>query len=230
MPDWSEAVEQLLFDGEAVETSVDAGTATVVVTTHRVLAFTPQLDGSDYRALDRPNVHGVHRRSVDRIDLRAHVAKIGVAGAVLVLAGVLFDPGALIPRPDVTSEVDGGEMGDVGGVVNLVDGLLGAFHALDGVLLVVGGLLVAAALALGGIQLATRENRIAIEVAGSDDPLLLPDRIDDEALAALQRAVAPPDAVGGEPPNGPEAGQSDRRGGDQPADADSERTMSRDAR
>lgn len=194
MADWSARVEQLLFDGESVETEVEVGTATVVVTSHRVLAFTPQADGKDYRAVDRPNVLGVERTSVDRVDLRERAAKTGVAGAVLALIGVVFDPTAVIPQPDLSAADEADAMGDVGGIVGLVDGMLAAFYALDAFFLVVGGLLLAIGLALAGVQLATRTSQVAITVAGEDEPpILLPDRIDDRSLSTLRTALAPPE-------------------------------------
>lgn len=192
MADWSTRVEQLLFDGETVEAEVEVGTATVAVTSHRVLAFTPQVDGKDYRAIDRPNVRDVERRHVDGVDVRARAAKLGVAAVVLLGTGAVFDPAALIPRPDL-SAAEGAD--GVGSAVGVVDGMIGAFHALDTVLLALGGLLGALALALVGLHYVTRSSRVAVDVAGEEPPVLLPGRIDDESLARLRDAIAPPEPV-----------------------------------
>lgn len=189
MADWSDRVDQLLFEGETVESSVDVGAGTVVVTSHRLLVFTPEGDGPRYRAIDRPNVLGVERRGVSPYDFRSTVAKLGVGAVLLLLVGIVVDPAALIPRPDL-SAVQG-----VGGAIDMVDAMLDAFYALDEVALGLGALLAIVGAGLLGVQLATRSERLAIEVAGEDD-VVLSFGVDDATLASLEEALDVPEVQG----------------------------------
>lgn len=191
MADWNERVDQLLFDGETVEESVDVGGGTVVVTSHRLLVFTPAGDGPRYRAIDRPNVLGVERRGVSPYDVRAIVAKLGVGAVLFLLVGLFVDPQALIPRPDLSAAQG------VGGMTGMVETMLDAFYALDEVALGLGALLAIVGAGLLAVQLATRSERLAIEVAGDDD-VLLSFGVDDATLADLETAIDVPDVA--EPP------------------------------
>lgn len=188
MPDWSERVDQLLFDGEEVERRLEVGTATVAVTSHRVLAFTPQADGADYRAVDRPNVRGVERRQVSTLGLLPRAAKVGAIGGLLALVGVAVDTEALLPRPEVS------DAPAAGGMVDTIDGVIGVFHALDTILLWLGVTLLVVAVGLVGLELATRRARVAIEVVGEEADVRLPGSVDDAEIEALEDAIAaPPD-------------------------------------
>jgi len=61
---WVERAEGLLYEGESVRETVPVGAGVVVVTTHRLLAFTPDREGPDFRQVDRPNVDGAEVRTV----------------------------------------------------------------------------------------------------------------------------------------------------------------------
>lgn len=185
---WSERAEQLLFDGETIDTEVAVGPATVVVTSHRLLAFTPQADGKDYRAVDRPNVRDVERRAVYGLDYRERAIKLGVVAAILLVVGVILDPESLLPKPDVSGAGSAAGFGDVLGIV---DRMIGLFHALDALLIGVGVLLAVVAVALGALQLSTRSVVLAVDVAG-EDPITLPKRVDPGELERLQAAIEPP--------------------------------------
>lgn len=189
MADWSDRVDQLLLEGESVESNVDVGAGTMVVTSHRLLVFTPGGSGPRYRAIDRPNVLGIERRAVSPYDFRALGAKLGVGAVLFLLVGLLVDPAALIPRPDLTA-VQG-----VGGATDMVETMLDAFYALDEVSLGLGALLAIVAAGLLAVQFATRSERLAIEVAGEDD-VLLSFGVDDGTLRELEHAVDVPDVKG----------------------------------
>jgi hypothetical protein len=190
MADWSDRVDQLLFDGETVGSSVDVGAGTVVVTSHRLLVFTPDGEGPRYRAIDRPNVLGVEQRAVSPYEFRSTVAKVGVGAVLFLLLGLLVDPQAMIPRPDLSSSQG------TGGMLGPVETMLDAFYALDEVALALGALLALAGAGLLGVQLVTRTERLAIEVAGEED-VLLSFGVDDATLADLQGAIGGP--PGGKP-------------------------------
>lgn len=229
MTPWSDRVEDLLFDGETIEAEVAVGASDVVVTSHRVLAFTPELDGKDFRKIDRPNVRAVRRQAVDAIDVRRRAAKLGVGGVVLAGVGLVFDPRSVIPRPELSSAEGAGE---VGGILSLVRGMLELFYAVDVGLLVLGLLLLTLALGLLAIQLAMRSRRLAIDVAG-EEPVLLSGTIDDPALQRLRDAVsAPPSTETDRSPTGGDASERRDTPGDREgrtaADGSGERRESRD--
>ncbi|WP_248515675.1 hypothetical protein [Salinarchaeum laminariae] len=192
MADWSERVDELLFDGESVESTVDVGAGTIVVTSHRVLVFTPEGDGPRYRAIDRPNVLGVEQRGVSPFDLFSKATKLGVGGGLLVLVGLVVDPEALFPRPDLS-----GAQGM--GVVDTVDSMLGVFYALDLALLALGAVLSIVGVGLLTVQLATRKDRLAIEIAGEDD-VVLSWGVDDATVAEIDAAIDVPEAEAQAPP------------------------------
>jgi hypothetical protein len=56
---WDGSVEDLLYEGESVERTVELADGWVVVTSHRLLASTPSAEGQNLRKVDRPNVVGV---------------------------------------------------------------------------------------------------------------------------------------------------------------------------
>jgi hypothetical protein len=194
MADCSERVDQLLFDGETVESNVDVGGGTVVVTSHRLLVFTPEGEGPRYRAIDRPNVLGVEQRAISPYEFRSVVAKLGVGAVLFLLLGLFVDPRAVIPTPDLSSAQG------AGGLLGPVETMLDAFYALDEVALVLGALLALAGSGLLGVQLATRTDRLAIEIAGDED-VLLSFGVEDATLATLQSAIEGPP---GEAPPRPE--------------------------
>lgn len=186
MADWSDRADRLLFDGETVESEHSVGTATVVVvTSHRVLSFTPHVPGRDYRPVDRPNVRGLERRSISEHDLVGRALKLGLVGGLLLAVGLAVDPEALLPRPDVS------DVPATGNVLGLVDTVIGLFHAMDEVLLLAGGLLLVVAVGLAGWEVRTRRDRLAIVVAGEAD-VLLPDALGDAELSALEAAMTEP--------------------------------------
>ena len=61
---WVERAEGLLYEGESVRETVPVGAGGIVVTTHRLLAFTPDREGPNFRQVDRPNVDGAEVRTV----------------------------------------------------------------------------------------------------------------------------------------------------------------------
>lgn len=192
MADWSDRVDALLYDGESVESEFLAGTATVIVTSHRVLAFTPTIDGPEYAAVDRPNVVDVERRSISDRSLWRPAAKATAIAVPFLALGAVLDPEAWLPRPDVSGTGAGG------GAVETVDAMLGLFYGVDTAMLVVGTALVVVALALVGVQLASREQFVVLSVAGDETDVRMPDALGEGELAALREAIAPP------PPSEPE--------------------------
>ena len=149
-------------------------------------------DSFSSTGIDRPNVLGVERRGVSPFDLVSRAAKLGGAGAVLVLVGVVLDPAALLPRSDLASARA------AGGILGPVNAMLDAFYALDVLAIGVGAVLATLGAALVGVQLATRRDRLAIEVAGDDD-VLLATGAEEAAVDDLEAAIdapTPPESAG----------------------------------
>jgi hypothetical protein len=185
-PAWRERAADLLFDGEEVVEAVPFGERRVVVTTHRVLAFTPQSEPR-YRYVDRPNVTGVEA------DTEASGRWLGLAvrgiavGLPLAVVGRVVEFGDLFSLPDVST---GGRFG-AGGMLGVLESLMGALAMVDEALLV-GGLL-ATVLGIGafGRYVETREHVVRIAVAGEDD-ITVP--VEDPGTAAvdqLREAIGP---------------------------------------
>jgi hypothetical protein len=108
---WVDRADDLLFDGEAVEAEVAVGDGGVVVTTHRVLAFTPDREGPNYRTVDRPNVEGVDLTTKGTWAFLERGLKALVAGIVLIGAGQLISLDDLIGGVSLDSAGAAGQLG-----------------------------------------------------------------------------------------------------------------------
>jgi hypothetical protein len=189
-PRWAEHLTDLLYDGESVVESVDVGDARVVVTSHRVLAFTPDADGAAFRRVDRPNVVAVTAGARTESSLLARAGRWGVIGVVLLGAGFVLDMDAIVG--DVSLGGGAGSQIGVGGVLQMVRTVLDLLRRLDQLLAAAGVLVLAfAAVALGAYWL-TREPTYVIEVAGDADDIHLPRSGGGGAVPErLEAALAP---------------------------------------
>ncbi len=166
--DWSAEVERLLYEGETVEDEIDVGDgASVVVTSHRVLAFKPRLDGANFEQVDRPNVDGVSLSAMSRPNLASRGLELGLVGVVLLVGGTFVNLDSLVSGADISSGA-AGQIG-VGGIVGMLQGVLDLLALLDEVMLVGGALFLLAALAFAGGYLYTRHPTLVVEVAGGQD-------------------------------------------------------------
>lgn len=190
MSRWLDRAEQLTYDGEDVVETVAAGTGGVVVTTHRVLVFSPEGDGEAFSHVDRPNVAGVEEHEGGETRWLALGVKAGVVGAVLLLAGALLPLDALVGDVDVGRGT--GAIG-LGGAMGPLETMLRILRSLDAVLLVLGALAFLVAAGALGWYLRTRERQLRIDRAGGEPlPLSLGDEpLDDGTVARLRRAIAP---------------------------------------
>lgn len=195
MSRWFARVDGLLYDGEAVETRVDVGEGGVVVTSHRVLAFTPEGEGSNFEYVDRPNVSGVERTARGQFRFAAGAVKAILVGAVLLAAGQLVSLDDMIGSIDLTGA---GGMG-LGGFLGVMGTLLNVLVMLDEILTVLGALALLLGAFLLGVYAWTRTDLLVIEVAGGDDVEFPVDEegertgeSDGEGIAdRLDRAVRP---------------------------------------
>ncbi|MFP8954645.1 hypothetical protein ACLI4Z_17010 [Natrialbaceae archaeon A-arb3/5] len=181
---WTGRIEQLLYDGEDVQRRVEVGSSTVAVTSHRVLAFTPDSDGPAYRYADRPNVRSATIETGGSARSLFWATVAGVLGLSLLVTAALFSFADLVPDVDTgggdavgsTGDVVGGALGTVETMLVLVDlGIL-----LGGVLLL--------AVAAGSVALysRSRSRNLVIEVRGEADIELPAAGVDDAGAVALE--------------------------------------------
>ncbi|MFB6234094.1 MAG: hypothetical protein ABEH81_10095 [Halopenitus sp.] len=198
--DWQARDDELLYDGESIRERVDAGSDLVVVTSHRVLAFTPEGDGANFRAVDRPNVTGVRAGAQGDADWLRRAAVAGVGGLGALALGLVLDFDSLVPTGGV--DVAGGGAAGIGGLLETIGTLLRVVALLDDLFVAVGLLAVLAAVAVGSLYWTQREPKLTIAVAGDDDIQLAwsgddefdEDRVDDDdgpeaAADRLRRAL-----------------------------------------
>lgn len=188
MSRWLARVDDLLFDGESVETEVDVGEGGVVVTSHRVLAFTPEAEGANFDYVDRPNVAGVERTTRGTFSYLSHAVKALIVGFVLLAAGRVVSLDEMVGGIELTTT---GGMG-LGGFLSLMQSLLGVLAMLDEIMTATGALALLLGAVLLGVYAWTREDLLVVEVAGDDD-LELPATEDPDDCVAdrLDRAVRP---------------------------------------
>jgi len=179
--------ERLCYDGERVVERTPLGSGWAAVTTHRVLAYQPTVDGRRFEAIDRPNVSGV---TVDAAGER-RLLGWGLRAAVYGLAGL--GGGIALRAMDLQSTLTvdaGAEAAPVGSVLAVTDALASALALLTTLLLVGGVGLVVGALGLLARYLRTRRTALVVERFGDDPVRLSAARSDGErAATALSAAL-----------------------------------------
>ena len=200
MARWSDRVDDLLYDGETVEESVDVGSATVVVTSHRVLVFTPDSDGANFHQVDRPNVTGVSVRAEGDRSFLTQGGRALLYGVVLFAAGMFLPLDAVLGGVALPSTT--GQLG-IGGILGLFQTMLDLIRSIDDVMRAFGLLLVAFSVVPLGVYVWSRERTLEIGVAGEDDPIRIPtpDMETARVVEALEDAILPP-GVESETPDG----------------------------
>jgi hypothetical protein len=185
---WTGPVEELLFDGESVKHRTEIGDNEVVVTSHRLLAFTPETDGENFRQIDRPNVQGVSA-GADGEDtfIQQGVQTLGIA-IVLLLAGQFISLDSLVSGVDLGGSA-AGRMG-LGGLMGMLTGLLNLLAMLDELMTMFGALAVILAMVIFVVYLLTRDRVLVIAVAGGDDILVpAPKETAEAAAVELESAL-----------------------------------------
>lgn len=183
--DWRNRVDELLYAGESVRLRVGRKRDEVVVTSHRLLAFTPGRDGANYHAVDLPNVEAIATESAGRSSLVPVGAKALLAGLVASVAGVLIDFDRLAESiPTAGTDAIGAS-----GVLGMLDGLRSALVLADVVLYGLGGLLAIVGLTALAAYWATRREEVVVRVAGGDDVRLDRGSFGDADLAKVETAL-----------------------------------------
>jgi len=196
MSRWSERVDDLLYDGETIDEQVDVGTASVVVTSHRVLAFTPESDGANFQQVDRPNITGVSLQAGGDAKFLRQAARAALYGFILIVAGLL------LPLDDILSGVglpsSTGQLG-IGGIMGMFQQMLSLLRDLDDFMRLVGALLLLFAIVPMGVYLWTRERSLEIGVAGDEAIRIPAQETDAETVAERLETVILPAGVDSEP-------------------------------
>ena len=191
--DWVGQAESLLYDGESIQEQVRVGDGGVVVTSHRVLAFTPDREGPNYRQVDRPNVEGVSLTTSGELQFLERAIKAIVIGVVLVVAGITVNLEGLVSG--ISLDSGGGAAGAVGlgQMMGLLQGMLELLAQLDDIMRLFGGLALVFGVIVLGVYLWSREELLVISVAGGDNiELTAPE---EDVRDRLRAAVLPGNAV-----------------------------------
>ena len=189
MAGWRERVGKLLYDGEDVQERVAFDDAAVVVTSHRLLVFTPDDDGANFQQVDRPNVEGVSTGAQSEANLLERGLRYGLIGAVLLVAGFFINLDGLLGGVSLTGG-SSSELG-LGGIMGTLQGMLNLLTRLDELLQLFGALALLLAVVLLGVYWYTREETLVIEVAGGDDIHLPRPPGADDHRSRLELAIAP---------------------------------------
>ncbi|OAQ52945.1 hypothetical protein HTG_08945 [Natrinema mahii] len=186
---WTDRVEQLCDEGERIDHRADLEAATLVVTNRRLLAFTPDRSGRNFRAVERPNVGTVTVESTDRLawlvlSLAAAVVGVGLLEASRATLGDLVPVG--LPSAPALPPVS-----DLAGAVR--EGVGTALLVLEwgAVALALTALLFAVVFAVGYVR--SRSRRLVIRVSGGAD-LAVPitdTAVEDGVVADLEAAIRP---------------------------------------
>ena len=188
MSGWRQRVEQLCYDGEAVLETVEFGASAAVVTSHRVLVFTPETDGANFEQVERPNVDGVSTGAQANTTLVVRSLKYGLVGVILLVAGQLIALDDLVGSADLSGTSAGAGLG---GMTESLQGVLSLLAQLDRLLQIFGVLAVALSVVFLAVYWYTRESTVVISVAGGDDIHIPQTGSDDAATGRLQEAIAP---------------------------------------
>jgi len=182
---WEDRARELCYAGETLQAVAAWRSVGLAVTSHRVLAFTPDRDGPNLREYQRPNVTGFEETQVGPAGWLAAGAKWLVLGVALAVAGTVLDlEGTMGTVP---------ESGAVG--VEWIGGVFGlfrtAFALLDDVLLLAGLAGIVAGVGLVGWYLLRREGVLRLSIAGEADLDLPAGGLPPAKQQAIATAIAP---------------------------------------
>jgi hypothetical protein len=203
MSGWRNRVDDLLYSGESVTETVDFGSASVVVTSHRVLAFSPDTDGAAFQQVDRPNVEGVSTGAKSELSLLERGIRTLVIGIVLVGAGFIIDFESIVG--DVNLGGQSTQQLGLGGVMGTLQSLLDLISQLDYLMRIFGALALFLSVVFFGVYWFTRDRTLVIEVAGGDDiHVSRPSERADEYANRLEQLISPSAPDGAETDTPPE--------------------------
>lgn len=190
MSGWKSRVEELLYESESVEEAVDIDDARVVVTSHRVMTLTPEMDGENFRQVERPNVTAVETGALSNVSLAERAIRYGIYGGLLVVAGLVIDFERFVG--DVSFDAEATEQTGASGIVGIAQGMLDLMAQLDQLMQVAGALALLVAVAMFAVYWLLRTPTLAIRVAGDAEDLHVPrPKEPDLAARTLEQAIIP---------------------------------------
>ena len=189
MTGWLDRADELLYDGEESIERVRIGEGGVVVTSHRVLVFTPGGDGANFRDVDRPNVVGVAAGTSGEWAFLERAIKALVAGGVLLVAGQTVSLDSMVEGIEIGASA--GQVG-MGGMLGLLQTFLSLMAQLDELLTLFGALALLFGAIVLGVYAWSREAELVVSVAGDEEDLRLPAPDDAAAVAARLESVILP--------------------------------------
>lgn len=178
-------LEGLCYGGESLVDAVTVTGGTVGVTTHRVLALTPDGEGPTLRAVERPNVAEVAVSTGGDPESGARALRFG-AYAIVLLGASLFVNFDTVAAVDVPSGTGAGQ------VVDTAVALTGLLTLVDDALRAVGVVVLLVALGFLAHYGYRWDRHLAVEVDGGD-ALTVPvapseRRAADRVAAAVEKA------------------------------------------
>jgi hypothetical protein len=185
MTDGRDRVDQLLYAGEEVRARVGRTGEELVVTSHRLLAVTPEGDGANVRAIHRPNVEGVTLQDGGTSWLLSAGLKALLGGVLALGGGLVVDLGGAfgsLPEPGASGV-------SAGGVLQLLGLVETALALVDDVLLAVGGVLLVVGVAAVAGYWTTRREELVVTVAGREDVRLDAAGFDGDDVATVEAAL-----------------------------------------
>jgi len=182
---WAGSVSELLYDGESIRQRVTLEDGNrVVVTSHRLLAFTPGSDGQNYRGVDLPNVADVRAGYEGERNLLWQGGRTLLYGAILLAVGLFLDFESFVPTDAFQQTGAAGQLG-MGGLLSLLQQFLALIARIDEFARMIGALLVIFAMFIFGVYVLTRDRVLVIEVAGDGENAHVP-----ASEGSLEGAVA----------------------------------------
>lgn len=188
MTDWNDRVEDLLFDGEAIEEAIDVGDARVVVTSHRVLVFTPETEGANLQQADRPNAEGVRIDASGRDQLRQFGVKAGGVGLLALVLGSLISLDGLLAAPETGGAAS--RIG-IGGLMSMLGAVVALVNLLDDLLRAAGAFALLVGVGAVGVYLWTRRRYLVIDVAGDETMRMPAPENTERAVERIRAALGP---------------------------------------
>lgn len=189
-------VSELLYDGETVEREVTFGSNRLLVTTHRVLAATPDAPGANFRKIDRPNVENV---GIGTDSSPGHLVK---SGGLVVIAAPLVAGSRILDFDGMFEGLSTGRGAQAIGVnTGFLETLGFVFGLIDDTLLWSGVVCLVLALLFVGLYVRSRTTVVRVDVAGEGNVSFpvgnVPDV--DEGVAEVRHALgfgSPPESAG----------------------------------
>ncbi len=176
MGGWQSRVEDLLYENESVQEVVDIDTARVVVTSHRVLTFTPEMDGENFKQVERPNVVGVGTSAQANTTLAAKSIRYGIYGGLFILAGHFINFEGFVGDIEFDAEA-AGETG-AGGMIEIAQQMMDFMAVFDEIMQMIGSLVLLVAVAIFAVYWLLRDETLVIQMAGDEQDIHVP-RPDD---------------------------------------------------